>query len=266
MKIVFYNSILFCFLFASCGNDMLLFDELFPDNAAYMNMQRPRGSYNYPVYPGTKKWTSFTTGQEMVDACQIPVKTLHKMSTQAVIQAIWEYPLLGDFFVFHGGTYQSTFENMFSSNNAYMEFCKRADAGVNLLERYVLVDPLTPMPRLASQILEILISQPVFLAQLSKTERKTLVETAFIKDDLRQKNLEHNSSARFNKHTTFLLISRVMVASNYIPYFNAVTSSEDLKAYNDGWDLYGFGFSYMGDYLDNHIALIINFANNFLNE
>jgi len=54
-------------------------------------MERPSDSYNYPVYPGMKEWGNFKTNKEMLEACQVPAKTLKKMSTQAVIQALWEH-------------------------------------------------------------------------------------------------------------------------------------------------------------------------------
>jgi hypothetical protein len=38
----------------------------------------------------------FKTGKEMEDACQVPADVLKNMSTQAVIQAIWEYPFFMD--------------------------------------------------------------------------------------------------------------------------------------------------------------------------
>jgi hypothetical protein len=59
-----------------------------------MNMPRPADSYNYPVWLGMEEWAQFKTGQEMTDACQVPEDILKTMSTQAVIQVIWEYPFL----------------------------------------------------------------------------------------------------------------------------------------------------------------------------
>jgi hypothetical protein len=96
-------------------------------------MPRPDDSYNYPVYPGMPEWSEFKTTEEMVAAIQVPENILKKMSTQAVIQAIWEYPLWFD--VLCRLQYQLDFDGEFSNNNAYKELIKRADAGTSLLER-----------------------------------------------------------------------------------------------------------------------------------
>jgi hypothetical protein len=45
-------------------------------------MERPKDSYNYPAYPGRKEWEHLSTGQEMQEACRVPLDKLKNMSTQ----------------------------------------------------------------------------------------------------------------------------------------------------------------------------------------
>ncbi|MDR3226687.1 MAG: hypothetical protein LBT56_03340, partial [Prevotellaceae bacterium] len=117
------------------------YEHLITAKLECMNMPRPSDSYNYPVYPGMPEWAEFETVEEMVEACQIPENTLKKMSTQAVIQAIWEYPFAFD--VLQRYQYQFDFR-MFLENNAYNELTKRTDAGMALLERLTCINPLMP--------------------------------------------------------------------------------------------------------------------------
>jgi len=93
------------------------YEELILPQLQSMNMPRPTDSWNYPVYPGMDEWAKFESSQEMVDACQVPEKRLKKMSTQAVIQALWEYPFFTE--PLHRYLYQKDFESLFLQNNAY---------------------------------------------------------------------------------------------------------------------------------------------------
>ena len=255
------NYFLFIFLlFFACDNVLELGDntfyykELFKENLDYMNMPRPTDSYNYPIYPGMTEWANFATGQQMVDACQIPKNTLSKMSTQAIIQAIWEYPLLHE--IFHRYQYQSDLVSLFSTNNAYVELTQRKDAGSALFERLTLVDPLTPAPRLESQLLELLISQTVFLSQLKNDEKRKIVEIAFYSDDIRQNasmSLDHNIIA-------WLLIGRTMISTVYSPFVEVVNKSEQFKLFLNGND----GYTYMEQIIGDIPQEITNYGKIFL--
>jgi len=269
-----FNYLLFftCLFFIACNNKIsqdttFPYKILFQKNLGCMNMSRPADSYNYPVYPGMKEWENLTTSQAMVDACQIPTNTLSKMSTQAIVQAIWEYPLLPE--VTHRFEYQFDFEGMFSENNAYMELVKRTDAGTALFERLALVNPLTPLPRLESQVLELLISQTVFLSQLNDSDKKKILEIAFANDDLRQGTPDSDSYNNY-RATTWLLIGRTMLAANYNPFIEAVNNNEQLKFFIDGLvsnqysDSGKTGYVYMTQVYGDIPQAIINFGKNCL--
>jgi len=261
--------LIICLLFSACSNEqeqeqeqqeqeqetIFQYGVLFPENLEYMNMPRPDDSYNYPVYPGMEEWAKFETGQEMMDACQIPSRTVRNMSTQALIQAIWEHPLLFDTFTRY--LYQRDFEAMFADNNAYMELCKRRDAADTLADRLIRVNPLT---RFESQTLELLMAQPVILAKLSDEERKKVVRDVLQKDDLRQKTWEDNSYAYGLKAITWLLIGRTMTTSGYVPFVRAVNENEDLKAF-----LKDTNYTYMKEVYGNIPQLILHFCKYYLN-
>jgi hypothetical protein len=232
-----------------------------------MNMPRPSDSYNYPVFPGTKEWASLSTGEEMKNACQIPTTVLEKMSTQAVIQAIWEYPLLSE--IFNRYQYQRDFEELLSTNNAYMELTKRNDAGKALFDRLLLVNPLTHGATYESQALEILISQTIFLSQLTEEQARKVIEITFKNDDLRQNDVEIMNS--LNRSTAWLLIGRTMAVVNYTNFIEVVNGNNQLKYFLDGYipepnaNLGYVGYTYLEPLYGEIPQLIIDFGNRFLN-
>jgi hypothetical protein len=237
MKLI--NLILSCVLclsFITCNNENrqvpdddgqsdFAYENFITDLLVCMNMPRPADSYDYPVYPGMEEWASFKTGKEMQNACQIPVEVLRNMSTQAVIQAIWEYPLLTD--VIHRYEYQLDFESVFESNNAYMELMQRQDAGIMLLERLQWMDPLYSNRLSAPYVLEILMSQKVFLMQLENNGRKKIIEAALKNDDLRK----HNESVYSFRSTAWLLIGRTLFAYSYAPFLQEIDRNQRLKSF-----------------------------------
>ncbi len=133
-------------------------------------MPRPEGSYNYPILPGMESWKSFTTIEKMIDACQVPVAILKYQSTQAVFQALWEYPFFFEI-TYRYGHYQQDFETVFANTNAFKEFVTRKDAGECLYSRLTLVNPLYTI---YSRGLELFVSQGAFLQPLS-IKKKTLL-------------------------------------------------------------------------------------------
>jgi hypothetical protein len=193
-----------------------------------INMPLPDDTYDYPVLPGTQKWESFTTGEQMVEALQIPATVTKKLSTQALIQTIWEYPLLLD--VFHRNQYQMDFESIFLKNNAYLELSKRTDAGAAILQRIVVVDPLVPEARFLPRILELLIAQPIFLSQLNSDEKKLLIQTLLEKEKLRADNPEL-ANGSIGYEVVWLSVGRTLFEANYQPFVEAVNGSETLKLF-----------------------------------
>ena len=57
--------------------------------------------YEYPVSPGDPEWYNFTNNDDMVAACQIPDTILCKMTTEALLESVLNYPMQIDIFM-HG--------------------------------------------------------------------------------------------------------------------------------------------------------------------
>ena len=83
-------------------------------------------AYVYPVQPGTEAWASFESHQEMIDACEVPEETLRQMTTQALLESVLNYPLLGDVLAYDDS--EAGFEAMVDSFRGLEEFLSREDA------------------------------------------------------------------------------------------------------------------------------------------
>jgi hypothetical protein len=195
-----------------------------------MLMECPEDVYNYPIYPGMKEWAEFKTGLEMLDACQVPLDTVKRMSTQALIQALLEHPLQTEMLDL-GHRYQSTFNFYYLQNNAYNELCTRPDAAASLVERLKTVNPLLSLfiYGYGLDLIEMILAQEVFILQLSTEERITAIRYALKKDQLRRLEEYFN----YYSHWPFmcLMLGRILVNADYRPFVEEVNSNEELKAY-----------------------------------
>ncbi|MDR0605833.1 MAG: hypothetical protein LBG80_16185 [Bacteroidales bacterium] len=246
--------VIICFLLISCGiNDVeLTCEERIKARLEYVNIARPVDSYNYPVYPGMPEWSEFQTMEEMIAACQVPENILNEMSTQAIIQAIWEYPFV--LVVLHRYHYQADFDGTFSGNNAYNALTKRNDAGTALLERLKATNPLMPLIEGEPKFLEILISQDVFLSQLDETQKKAVIIMTLENDKLRQDCGESNN----NRATAWLLIGKLLKNAAYEPFIEEMNNNEQLQSFIENlWHTYFPDYGYIPQ-------LIVSFANEYI--
>lgn len=189
-----------------------------------MNMPRPADSYNYPVYPTTTEWESMKNINEKLAALVIPDKKLSSMSTQAILQALWEYPFTSD--IIHRMRYQKDFEGTYNIA-AFHELEKREDAAACMLERYKLMCATCGSISSPSAF-EVMFSQPVFLKRLSLNQKKELVGLAMMKDDERNLSSINSNSGRA---TCMLLIGRAMGEASYQPFLDEIGKSNTLKTF-----------------------------------
>jgi hypothetical protein len=253
--------IIISFLLIACEkNDIpkqseLKYQEQIKARLECMNMARPTDSYNYPLYPGMSEWEQLETIEEMIAACQIPKDILQKMSTQAVLQAIWEYPFLLE--ILHRHQYQMDFEEIFLQNNAYQELTTRKNAGLALLERLTLVNPVLIEAGREPKALEVIMSQSVFVSQLDREKKKTLIEISLQKDEMRQNNVDFINE---NRSTVWLLIGKTLANANYEPFMTEVNQNETLQGF-----LYNRECVYIEQILGNIPQLITDYALEYIN-
>ena len=95
--------------------------------------------YQYPIVPGTQEWMQLESRPEMLEACQIPKEILDKLSTDALLQTILDYPFLYEMTLFYMTPEECNSEAGFwfitDSFNGLQEFLSRRDA-LSALEKY----------------------------------------------------------------------------------------------------------------------------------
>ena len=90
--------------------------------------------YDYPVKPGSEQWAAFTSGQQMVDACQIPSDILSKLSTKALAETCLNYPLYFEYTAYNSE--RDGINKVISGFNGLQELAKRSDGASALLGLY----------------------------------------------------------------------------------------------------------------------------------
>ena len=251
---MFYLFICSAFVFWGCNSEQEI--EMLTDEAVEYSIYY----YEYPVTDLGR----FNTNDDRLAALQIPTNTLKKMTTNAIIQAVLDHPMMIE--VFWNYQYQSRWDKYF--DNACAELARRNDVGKLLLEQLKAVNPSNR----GNIALEFFMSQ--YLGNLDVDDIRTIVEISFGDYDLRQE-------ADFT-HVTLILISRAMLAACYTPFLNVVNDNRDFQAYSGGNAAYiyntnGWYSEYMHSNsgyrvetniaLTNHITqVIIDFGINFINE
>ena len=191
---------------------------------------------------------------ERRDACQIPVETLKKMTTQAVIQAVLDHPMQMEIFLVN--EFIRGYNGVYKDNNALIELAKRKDADMLLLERLKAINPVGP-DGFKHVILEFLFSN--YLGKLD--DRKIVVEIS-----LNNYKLRNSNGRGIYDPVTFLLISKAMLVDNYAPFVKAVNENQSLQSFFNYFEGQG-GFMTEIFYHENLVPqTILDFANRYLNE
>lgn len=88
----------------------------------------------YPIQPGTEEWKKLETLQSKIAACEIPKETLHRMSTESLIEAVLYYPLLSNMYAYD--SIEEGFDAVLQYCDALQELQRRDDAADALAARY----------------------------------------------------------------------------------------------------------------------------------
>ena len=81
--------------------------------------------YEYPVTPDSPQWKSFTQTSQMIDACQVQENIVCKMTTEALLDTVMNYPLIVNVLVQNAAEIGYNF--LFETNAAFRELVKRND-------------------------------------------------------------------------------------------------------------------------------------------
>ena len=207
--------------------------DLVKDKIESINMERPADSYNYPFYPGMEGWDTFTASWQMVTTVEIPEDMLKEMSTEALMQGIWEYP----FFIQTSTSsfaLQHCYEALLPYINIGREFLSREDAAECLYHRYEIVNPIYEDALVLTHSLEVMLAQDVYLAKYSDEQLKKLIERVYSYDNLRYG--ENSAIDMGMKQCTWFLIGRILRQANFEPFMDILENDIFMQIFmEDGY-------------------------------
>lgn len=100
------------------------------DEVTLASSQQTITEYIYPVTPGTDEWSELETFSQRLAACRIPQDTLENMTSLALVNAVLDFPFLGNILIYENT--EVGFENLLIQCDALRELLTRSD-GPNLL-------------------------------------------------------------------------------------------------------------------------------------
>ena len=172
LKIILPSLLFIVIITASCTQD--------GQSTTYNN-----APYDYPVRPGTDEWGMLGSSGKY-EACQIPEDTLKKMSTQALVETVLDYPRL---IIYRAhNDMQMGFDMLVENFNGLRELYTRPDCGTEVLKVFLEIDPAAIDEEWSGtqkvdyifglMDVEMLLMQEPVCESLTDEERQELVEKA----------------------------------------------------------------------------------------
>ncbi|MBE9917792.1 hypothetical protein G8C92_27710 [Paenibacillus donghaensis] len=90
-------------------------------------------NFEYKMTPGNPAWADLSSKQEMLDATRIPNDVLKRMTTEEVVNAVLNYPLVINIYAYD--SYEAGLRALAEDSDAFRELLTRPDAGDKLLNK-----------------------------------------------------------------------------------------------------------------------------------
>ena len=191
----------------------------------------PSDTYKYPILPGTPAWANLKTGDEMLQACQIPDSVLPTISTEGLIQSWLDMPLNNE--IFMTNSLQKAIEYFIENFSGLRELVGRNDAADKLFKKYQSMNPacITTFKTDIGQgsftflfsYIELPLAQDTILNKMTLDQKKDLMKEALQKYYSR---IEY--STYYDVVSTDLslyICARSMRNNQYQPFLNQVNSN-----------------------------------------
>lgn len=138
LTITYMKKFIYCallpFLLISCSlNDQLPISSNQETKSTIVNYSISQ-PYKYVKNPSLDIWKSYTSTEQMFDACQVPSDTLTKMSTAALVKTCINHPLTFIFSAYNNELKGIDF--VIDNSNAFQELLSREDAVKELIDFY----------------------------------------------------------------------------------------------------------------------------------
>lgn len=221
--------------------------------------QDKNSTYDWPVKPGMPEWKELQTHDEMLAILQIQADILNGMTTKNLVETCLNYPLFPDIWAFN--SYQEGIDKAIAGFNGFQELIKCKDAGKELLLRYQKINladldnkkTYNEQGDFIMKIckLEVLLSQPIVLQNMSKSDRILLLK------NLLDKNKVILVDGRYS---VFSYESNSFLAVRILSVENSTLLNEKLKEDKDFEQFFKQGSSSTIEIIDD----IVEMSNSFL--
>ncbi|TAG11938.1 MAG: hypothetical protein EAZ13_05235 [Sphingobacteriia bacterium] len=212
----------------------------------YQNALEAADKYIYPVKPGTDAWNAAmllsdsSVGQRhpldpMYKICQVPTTQLQSMSTLGLIQSLEDNPCMTNILLRYNW-FQGRNE-VLPRLNVSWALNKRANAGISIMEYYISKDPNiiacmnTPFEKggysVKWYLFDMICTQDSIINQLDIVAKKRFAKIVLEKYHIKLKYPE--TYGLFTP--TMLILSQLMIISDYRPYIAALQNDLDLSTF-----------------------------------
>lgn len=187
-------------------------------------------SFEYNLTPENPGWAKLSNKQEMLAATQIPSDVLKEMTTEEVVNAVLDYPLVIHIYAYD--SYEAGLKALAEESDAYKELLNRPDGGNELVKKLQVNNKLSKGDSSLQELtLSVLLTDgPIWNSVTNKSAAKDLILAAT------------NSSVKTPKGTTVPVIirgeelsstQRTQLNTSYInAYPNATFVSTSTSKYN----------------------------------
>ena len=218
----------------------------------------PSDTYKYPILPGTPAWANLKTGQEMLQACQIPESILPTISTEGLVQSWLDMPLNNE--IFMTNSLQKAIEYFIANFSGLRELVGRNDAADKLFKKYQSMNPacITTFKTDIGQgsftflfsYIELPLAQDTILNKMTLDQKKDLVNEALKKYKYRIDHLNYYDVITAN--ISLFICAKVMRNCQYQPFLNSM--NDDLLWFINNAQFY----IPLGDYATEKDIIISN--------
>lgn len=183
--------------------------------SAFKDIQFPNEnalSWDYPVKPGSEKWKTFQSHNEMVEACLIPVSVLSNLQTEELLLICLKHPLINDITAFN--FFADGYSSFEMNSNGIGEFYKRNDATTVIynyyrqiqLENAGFYSSIFFVFRIS--VVEYILSAPSVISKYSAQQRKEVA--AELNSKLKLKKIQSGDFPATYLNSTYRALIRII--------------------------------------------------------
>lgn len=169
-------------------------------------------SWDYPVKPGSDKWKTFQSHDEMVEACDIPESVLPGLKTEELLLICLNYPLLSDIGAFN--FFADGYAAYEMNSNGIREFYQRKDAPTVIYNYYKQLQLETATMYSSYffvfkvSVVEYILSAPPVISKYTSNQRKQVASELLLKLNIKKSQRDDFSFEYLN--STYLALIKVI--------------------------------------------------------